>query len=116
VLRTLAGGTELSAHSNTSSEDSHHNGYKLDYGINSNPCLDSWMPPNNPLGEFGDGLIFTSIPDRVDQHKDRPPDVWKQWKDDAGNTYCLEGDHWDVTFARPPECTNGYCKRYGKCG
>ncbi|KAG9121885.1 hypothetical protein FRC07_001972, partial [Ceratobasidium sp. 392] len=71
---TLTGGTEVGHASGTYS---HANGYKVD--IRKNTCLNDYVHNN-----------FDQIEDRADG--------FPQWKSKAGNIYCDEDSHWDVTY------------------
>jgi len=70
----ITGGTEVGHASGTYS---HANGYKFDF--RKNTALDSYVKNT-----------FTRIADRSDGYA--------QWKSAAGNIYCDEGNHWDVTY------------------
>jgi len=70
----ITGGTEVGHASGTYS---HYNGYKID--ISHNSCNDSYIKNNfSYIGLRGDG--------------------YPQWKSAAGNLYCDEGNHWDITY------------------
>ncbi|AHH95146.1 hypothetical protein [Kutzneria albida] len=70
----ITGGTEVGHASGTYS---HYNGYKVDIAHNS--CIDSYVKNSfSYIGLRGDG--------------------YPQWKSSAGNLYCDEGNHWDVTY------------------
>jgi hypothetical protein len=70
----ITGGTETGHASGTYS---HWNGYKLD--ISHNSCIDSYVK-----GSF----TYTGL----------RGDGYPQWKSSAGNLYCDEGSHWDITY------------------
>ena len=70
----ITGGTETGHASGTYS---HWNGYKLD--ISHNSCIDGYIHS-----------AFTRIGNRGDG--------FPQWQSGAGNIYCDEGSHWDITF------------------
>ncbi|KAJ1327490.1 hypothetical protein MN608_06817 [Microdochium nivale] len=70
----VTGGTETGHAGGTYS---HANGYKLDF--RKNTALDSYVKNS-----------FSRIADRSDGYE--------QWKSAAGNIYCDEGNHWDVTY------------------
>jgi hypothetical protein len=71
---TITGGTETGHASGTYS---HWNGYKLD--IRHNTCIDGYVKRSfSYIGLRGDG--------------------YPQWKSAAGNLYCDEGSHWDITY------------------
>lgn len=70
----ITGGTEVGHASGT---QSHYNGYKVDVAKSS--CLDSYIKKS-----------FSKIADRGDGYP--------QWRSAAGNTYCDEGNHWDITY------------------
>lgn len=70
----VTGGTEVGHASGTYS---HWNGYKVDTAHNS--CLDGYV--HN---------AFTRIGNRGDGYP--------QWRSAAGNVYCDEGSHWDITY------------------
>ncbi|KAH7027300.1 uncharacterized protein B0I36DRAFT_137164 [Microdochium trichocladiopsis] len=70
----ITGGTETGHASGTYS---HANGYKFDFRKNTQ--LDAYVKNS-----------FTRIADRGDGYA--------QWKSAAGNIYCDEGNHWDVTY------------------
>ena len=70
----ITGGTETGHAGGTYS---HANGYKFDF--RKNTALDSYVKNT-----------FTRIADRGDGYA--------QWKSAAGNIYCDEGSHWDVTY------------------
>jgi hypothetical protein len=70
----ITGGTEVGHASGTYS---HYNGYKID--ISHNSCNDSYIKNSfSYIGLRGDG--------------------YPQWKSAAGNLYCDEGNHWDITY------------------
>jgi hypothetical protein len=70
----ITGGTETGHASGTYS---HWNGYKLD--ISHNGCIDSYVHNSfSYIGLRGDG--------------------YPQWRSAAGNLYCDEGSHWDITY------------------
>lgn len=70
----ITGGTE-SGHS--SGQYSHANGYKIDYRLSTD--TDNYIKKNfEPAGTRSDGS--------------------PTYKDSQGNTYALEGNHWDVTY------------------
>ncbi|KAG8774687.1 hypothetical protein FRC12_001873 [Ceratobasidium sp. 428] len=70
----ITGGTETGHASGTYS---HANGYKVD--LHHNSCLDNYVHNSfSKIGNRGDG--------------------YPQWKSAAGNIYCDEGSHWDVTY------------------
>ncbi|WP_370947353.1 hypothetical protein AB5J62_07300 [Amycolatopsis sp. cg5] len=70
----ITGGTEVGHASGTYS---HWNGYKID--ISHNSCIDSYVKNSfTYIGLRGDG--------------------YPQWKSAAGNLYCDEGNHWDITY------------------
>ncbi|KAG8778262.1 hypothetical protein FRC12_025075 [Ceratobasidium sp. 428] len=70
----ITGGTETGHASGTYS---HANGYKVD--IRHNTCIDNYVHNSfSKIGNRGDG--------------------YPQWKSAAGNIYCDEGSHWDVTY------------------
>lgn len=71
---TITGGTEVGHAAGTYS---HYNGYKVDTAQNS--CLDSYVMNS-----------FTRIANRGDGYA--------QWRSAAGNIYCDEGNHWDITY------------------
>ncbi|KAG9102781.1 hypothetical protein FRC06_001145 [Ceratobasidium sp. 370] len=71
---TITGGTETGHASGTYS---HANGYKVD--IRHNTCIDNYVHNS-----------FTKIANRGDGYP--------QWQSAAGNIYCDEGTHWDVTY------------------
>ncbi|KAH6888860.1 hypothetical protein BKA70DRAFT_1330931 [Coprinopsis sp. MPI-PUGE-AT-0042] len=71
----ITGGTEV-GHS-TSGTMRHDNGYKVDFR------------KNTALNNYITGT-FTRIANRGDG--------FPQWRSAAGNTYCDEGNHWDVTY------------------
>lgn len=56
---------------------SHDNGYKVDVAKGS--CLDAYVKKS-----------FGKIADRGDGYP--------QWRSSAGNTYCDEGNHWDISY------------------
>jgi hypothetical protein len=70
----ITGGTEVGHASGTYS---HYNGYKVDVGHNG--CLDGYVLS-----------AFTRIADRGDGYP--------QWRSAAGNVYCDEVSHWDITY------------------
>ncbi|WP_179390383.1 hypothetical protein [Psychromicrobium silvestre] len=70
----VTGGTEVGHASGTYS---HYNGYKADVAKNS--CIDSYVKTS-----------FTKIANRGDGYP--------QWQSAAGNIYCDEGNHWDITY------------------
>jgi hypothetical protein len=70
----ITGGTEVGHASGTYS---HYNGYKID--ISHNTCNDNYIKNSfSYIGLRGDG--------------------YPQWKSAAGNLYCDEGNHWDITY------------------
>jgi hypothetical protein len=70
----ITGGTEVGHASGTYS---HYNGYKVD--ISHNNCIDNYVHNSfSYIGLRGDG--------------------YPQWKSAAGNLYCDEGNHWDITY------------------
>jgi hypothetical protein len=70
----ITGGTEVGHASGTYS---HYNGYKVD--IAHNTCIDNYVHNSfSYIGLRGDG--------------------YPQWKSAAGNLYCDEGNHWDITY------------------
>jgi hypothetical protein len=70
----ITGGTEVGHASGTYS---HYNGYKVD--ISHNTCIDNYVHNSfSYIGLRGDG--------------------YPQWKSAAGNLYCDEGSHWDITY------------------
>ncbi|HEV7976434.1 hypothetical protein [Amycolatopsis sp.] len=70
----ITGGTEVGHASGTYS---HYNGYKID--ISHNACNDNYIKNSfSYIGLRGDG--------------------YPQWKSAAGNLYCDEGNHWDITY------------------
>jgi hypothetical protein len=70
----ITGGTEVGHASGTYS---HYNGYKVDIAHNS--CIDAYVHNSfSYIGLRGDG--------------------YPQWKSAAGNLYCDEGNHWDITY------------------
>lgn len=70
----ITGGTEVGHASGTYS---HYNGYKVDVAITS--CVTNYVKANFTYqGLRGDGYPF--------------------WKSAAGNLYCNEGNHWDITY------------------
>ncbi|GAA3438447.1 hypothetical protein [Kutzneria kofuensis] len=70
----ITGGTEVGHASGTYS---HYNGYKVD--ISHNSCIDNYVHNSfSYIGLRGDG--------------------YPQWKSAAGNLYCDEGNHWDITY------------------
>lgn len=70
----ITGGTETGHASGTYS---HWNGYKVDTGQSS--CLDGYVHRSfTRIGNRGDG--------------------YPQWRSAAGNIYCDEGNHWDITY------------------
>lgn len=71
----VTGGTETG---HSSSTQSHWNGYKVD--ISPTVCVSDFIEQN-----------FTSA-------GVRKSDGAKLFKDEAGNTYAREHDHWDITF------------------
>ncbi|KAF2753065.1 hypothetical protein EJ05DRAFT_533818 [Pseudovirgaria hyperparasitica] len=71
---TITGGTETGHAGGTYS---HANGYKFDF--RKNTALNNYVTQT-----------FTRIADRGDGYP--------QWKSAAGNIYCDEGNHWDVTY------------------
>ncbi|TCP57126.1 hypothetical protein EV191_1011078 [Tamaricihabitans halophyticus] len=71
---TLTGGTETGHADGT---HSHWNGYKVDFSPTS--CTADYIRGN-----------FSEV--------DSPAWGSEQWKDDSGNLYTLEGNHWDVTY------------------
>ncbi|KAF8610280.1 hypothetical protein BDV93DRAFT_12134 [Ceratobasidium sp. AG-I] len=71
---TITGGTEVGHASGTYS---HANGYKVD--IHHASGVDAYVTNTfTKIGNRGDG--------------------YPQWKSAAGNIYCDEGTHWDVTY------------------
>ncbi|AJT41985.1 hypothetical protein [Psychromicrobium lacuslunae] len=70
----VTGGTEVGHASGTYS---HYNGYKAD--IAKNTCINNYIKSS-----------FTQIANRGDGYP--------QWKSAAGNIYCDEGNHWDITY------------------
>ncbi|KAB5595607.1 putative effector protein [Ceratobasidium theobromae] len=71
---TITGGTEVGHASGTYS---HANGYKVD--IRHASGIDEYVKSKfTKIGNRGDG--------------------YPQWKSAAGNIYCDEGTHWDVTY------------------
>ncbi|KAJ1309634.1 hypothetical protein OPQ81_006402 [Rhizoctonia solani] len=71
---TITGGTETGHASGTYS---HANGYKVD--IRHASGIDAYVKNSfTKIGNRGDG--------------------YPQWKSAAGNIYCDEGSHWDVTY------------------
>ncbi len=70
----ITGGTEVGHASGTYS---HYNGYKVD--VTHRTCIDSYI--HN---------AFTRIGNRGDGYP--------QWRSAAGNVYCDEGSHWDITY------------------
>ncbi|CAE6452572.1 unnamed protein product [Rhizoctonia solani] len=71
---TITGGTEVGHASGTYS---HANGYKVD--IRHASGIDTYVKNSfTKIGNRGDG--------------------YPQWKSAAGNIYCDEGSHWDVTY------------------
>jgi len=71
---TITGGTETGHAGGT---NSHWNGYKLDWSLNS--CIDNYIRNSfQYIGRRGDGA--------------------EQWKSSTGNIYAKEGNHWDATF------------------
>jgi hypothetical protein len=70
----ITGGTEVGHASGTYS---HYNGYKID--ISHNTCNNNYIKNSfTYIGLRGDG--------------------YPQWKSAAGNLYCDEGNHWDITY------------------
>jgi hypothetical protein len=70
----ITGGTEVGHASGTYS---HYNGYKID--ISHNTCNNNYIKNSfSYIGLRGDG--------------------YPQWKSAAGNLYCDEGNHWDITY------------------
>ncbi len=70
----ITGGTEVGHAAGTYS---HYNGYKVD--ISHNSCDDNYVHNSfSYIGLRGDG--------------------YPQWKSAAGNLYCDEGNHWDITY------------------
>ncbi len=70
----ITGGTEVGHAAGTYS---HYNGYKVD--ISHNSCNDNYVHNSfSYIGLRGDG--------------------YPQWKSAAGNLYCDEGNHWDITY------------------
>jgi hypothetical protein len=70
----ITGGTEVGHAPGTYS---HYNGYKID--ISHNTCNNSYIKNSfTYIGPRGDG--------------------YPQWKSAAGNLYCDEGSHWDITY------------------
>ncbi|MFC0434386.1 hypothetical protein [Kutzneria buriramensis] len=70
----ITGGTEVGHASGTYS---HYNGYKVD--ISHNTCIDNYVHNSfSYIGLRGDG--------------------YPQWRSAAGNLYCDEGNHWDITY------------------
>ena len=70
----ITGGTEVGHAAGTYS---HYNGYKVDIAHNS--CVDNYVHNSfSYIGLRGDG--------------------YPQWKSAAGNLYCDEGNHWDITY------------------
>jgi len=70
----ITGGTEVGHAAGTYS---HYNGYKVD--ISHNTCNDNYVHNSfSYIGLRGDG--------------------YPQWKSAAGNLYCDEGNHWDITY------------------
>jgi hypothetical protein len=70
----ITGGTEVGHASGTYS---HYNGYKID--ISHSTCNNNYIKNNfTYIGLRGDG--------------------YPQWKSAAGNLYCDEGSHWDITY------------------
>ena len=70
----ITGGTEVGHASGTQSR---YNGYKVDVAKGS--CIDAYVKNS-----------FSKIADRGDGYP--------QWRSSAGNTYCDEGNHWDITY------------------
>ncbi|WP_394940134.1 hypothetical protein [Psychromicrobium sp. YIM B11713] len=70
----VTGGTEVGHASGTYS---HYNGYKAD--IAKSTCINNYIKNS-----------FTQIANRGDGYP--------QWKSSAGNIYCDEGNHWDITY------------------
>jgi len=71
---TITGGTEVGHAGGTRS---HANGFKLD--IRHNSVIDAYIKEH-----------FEKIADRGDGYP--------QWQSAAGNLYCDEGNHWDITY------------------
>ena len=71
---TITGGTEVGHASGTYS---HYNGYKVD--ITKYTCVGNYIHNS-----------FTRIANRGDGYP--------QWQSAAGNIYCDEGSHWDITY------------------
>ncbi|MFI9388611.1 hypothetical protein [Kutzneria sp. NPDC052558] len=70
----ITGGTEVGHAAGTYS---HYNGYKVD--ISHNSCIDGYVHNSfSYIGLRGDG--------------------YPQWQSAAGNLYCDEGNHWDITY------------------
>lgn len=70
----ITGGTEVGHASGTYS---HYNGYKID--ITKYTCIGNYIRNS-----------FTRIANRGDGYA--------QWRSAAGNIYCDEGNHWDITY------------------
>ncbi|KAF2837732.1 hypothetical protein M501DRAFT_985962 [Patellaria atrata CBS 101060] len=70
----ITGGTEVG---HADGPYSHYKGYKFDF--RKNTALDSYVKNS-----------FTRIANRGDGYP--------QWQSAAGNIYCDEGNHWDVTY------------------
>lgn len=70
----ITGGTEVGHASGTYS---HYNGYKVD--VSKNTCINNYVHNS-----------FTQIANRGDGYP--------QWRSAAGNIYCDEGSHWDITY------------------
>jgi hypothetical protein len=70
----ITGGTEVGHASGTYS---HYNGYKVD--ITKYTCIGNYIHNS-----------FTRIANRADGYA--------QWRSAAGNIYCDEGNHWDITY------------------
>lgn len=70
----VTGGTEVG---HATGEFSHANGYKVDIGLN--PSVDSYIEDNfEHIGQRSDGAEL--------------------YRDDNGNIFAREGNHWDITF------------------
>ncbi len=71
---TVTGGTEVGHSSGT---NSHYNGYKLDFALNT--CINNYVQNNfRYVGQRGDGAA--------------------QYQDARGDVYAKESNHWDVLF------------------